>query len=248
MKNIIKKTLKFVLTFAIVVSGIFCNTSSLYAYDYEDIIDAEEDTLIVLEDGREVTAEEFLFILYDYSGEIYESGDLIFENSVEENKFGTSLYSAGAIPIDDVMTIMAGTWYIPGIGKIVVAGGAILIGGVALYKVSGWIAEQVTNWLTARAFAKQVENAIGELGNVYSNKANKILADKHNWGKLFPGGPKDPNRWNKIKEIMKKVLLEGEEMPYKGVLKRVLKYKGFIIEVTYTIIDGNIRISNGWIK
>ena len=57
------------------------------------------------------------------------------------------------------MTIMAGTWMIPGIGKVVVTGGAILVGGIALYKVSSETASKVKSWLIARAEAKEYESA-----------------------------------------------------------------------------------------
>ena len=164
-------------------------------------------------------------------------------------EYGVSLYSAGAIPIDDVMSIMAGTWYIPGIGKIVVAGGAIFIGGVAIYKVSGWIATQVKNWLATRALSKQSEKAVNGLGSVNSNKANHILQAKHNWSSLVPGPPKDPNRWDKIKKIIKKVLIEGKESRYGSPYKKTLNYKGEVVEVTFQKLkDGVISISNGWVK
>lgn len=153
------------------------------------------------------------------------------------------------MPINDVMKIMAGTWYIPGIGKIVVAGGAILIGGVAIYKVSGWIAERIKNWLTSRAVSKQAERAVNGLGNVNSNRANHILQTKHKWSSLVPGGPKDPNRWNKIKEIIKKVLIDGKESKYGSAYKKTLNYKGKVVEVTFQKLkDGVISISNAWVK
>lgn len=172
-----------------ILSGVFCNSQISYAQEINRVIDVEENTIITLEDGREVTAEEFLDILENYSGDIYKISDPELEaisRETNRGEYGVSSYSDGAMQIGDVMKIMAGTWYIPGIGKVVVAGG-----GIALYKVRGWIATQVKNWLTERALSKQSEKAVNGLGGVNSNKANHILQSKHNWSSLVPGGPKD---------------------------------------------------------
>lgn len=210
LKNMSKKynrILSFFLAIMMVLSGVFCNSYNVYAQEVDKAINVEDNTIIILEDGRKVTEEQFLNILENYFGDIYKIEDPKFEviskniNRIENNM---SLRSAGAIPIDDVMKVMAGSWYIPGIGKIVVAGGAIVIGGVTIYKLGGWIAELVNNWLTSRALSKQAEKAVDGLGSVNSNRANHILKTKHNWSSLVPGGPKDPNRWNKIKAIIKK--------------------------------------------
>lgn len=190
-----------------ILSGVFCNSQISYAQEINRVIDVEENTIITLEDGREVTAEEFLDILENYSGDIYKISDPELEaisRETNRGEYGVSSYSDRAMQIGDVMKIMAGTWYIPGIGKVVVAGGAIVIGGIALYKVRGWIATQVKNWLTERALSKQSEKVVNGLGGVNSNKANHILQSKHNWSSLVPGGPKDPDRWDKIKKNYKK--------------------------------------------
>ncbi|MBP2070185.1 MULTISPECIES: polymorphic toxin type 35 domain-containing protein [Anaerococcus] len=246
------KIISFLLAMIMMLSGIFCNSHTSYAQEVSKVINVEENTVITLEDGRKVTAEEFLDILENYSGDIYKINDKELESvskNISRSENGIALRSAGAIPMNDVMKIMAGTWYIPGIGEIVVAGGAILIGGVAIYKVSGWMAEQVKNWLTSRAVSKQAERAVNGLGDVNSNRANHILQTKHKWSSLVPGGSKDPNRWNKIKEIIKKVLIDGKESKYGSAYKKTLNYKGKVVEVTFQKLkDGVISISNAWVK
>lgn len=246
------KITSFLLAMIMMLSGIFCDFNTSYAQEISKVINVEEKTMIILEDGRKVTAEEFLDILENYSGDIYKIDDPELESiskNINRSESGLTLRYAEAIPINDVMKIMAGTWYMPGIGKIVVAGGAILIGGVAIYKVSGWIAARVKNWLTSRAVSKQAERAVNGLGNVNSNRANHILQTKHKWSSLVPGGPKDPNRWNKIKEIIKKVLIDGKESRYGSVYKKTLNYKGKVVEVTFQKLkDGVISISNAWVK
>lgn len=247
-----KRVMSFLLAAIMILSGVFCNSQISYAQEINRVIDVEENTIITLEDGREVTAEEFLDILENYSGDIYKISDPELEaisRETNRGEYGVSSYSDGAMQIGDVMKIMAGTWYIPGIGQVVVAGGAILIGGIALYKVRGWIATQVKNWLTERALSKQSEKAVNGLGGVNSNKANHILQSKHNWSRLVPGGPKDPDRWDKIKKIIKKVLIDGRESRYGSAYKRTLNYKGKVVEVTFQKLkDGVISISNAWVK
>lgn len=246
------RVMSFLLAAIMILSGVFCNSQISYAQESNRVINVEENTIITLEDGREVTAEELLDILENYSGDIYKIRDLELEAiSKEANRgeYGVSLYSSEAIAIEDVMKLMVGTWYIPGIGEIVVTVGAIFIGGVAIYKVSGLIATQVKNWLAARALSKQSEKAVNGLGGVNSNKANHILQSKHNWSSLVPGGPKDPNRWDKIKKIIKKVLIDGKESRYGSAYKRTLNYKGKVVEVTFQKLkDGVISISNAWVK
>lgn len=43
-------------------------------------------------------------------------------------------------------------------------------------------------------------------------------------------------------------MTKGKEEPYKTVYKKVLEIGGEIVEVTYTIIDGVVRISDAWVK
>ncbi|WP_308579489.1 polymorphic toxin type 35 domain-containing protein [uncultured Oribacterium sp.] len=242
----------FLLAMIMMLSGVFCNFQASYAQELGKVINVEENTIITLEDGRKVTIEQFLIILENYSGNIYKINDTKLESiskNISGDKNSIALRSAETLPIADVMTIMAGTWYIPGIGKIVVVSGAIIIGGVAIYKVSGVIAERVRNWLTVRAISKQAERAVNGLGNVNSNRANHILQTKHKWSSLVPGNPKDPNRWNKIKNIIKKVLTDGKESQYGSAYKKTLNYKGKVVEVTFQKLNnGVIFISNAWVK
>lgn len=223
-------------------------TTGVFADSFE-----QEKLVITLEDGTKVSEREFIEILESYEGEIYkissETNILYDDNILEEPINNLQTRSTMAMPMDDVMKIMAGTWYIPGIGKVVVTLGGIYVGGVVLSKVSSWTANKVKSWLRNRAINKQIDKAISELGGVNSNKANHILQSKHNWSSLVPGGPKDPNRWNKIKKIIEKVMKEGSEPTYGRAYKKTLRYKGKVVEVTYQKLkDGVIKISNAWVK
>lgn len=190
-----KRKISFIMVIVMMLSfvnGVFADS----------ILD-EEVLMITLENGKKVTEEEFIKILEMYDGEIYKisSETNIFDGDIEES-IGYNQARTMAMPIDDAMKIMAGTWYIPGIGKVVVTVGAIYVGGVVLSKVSSWTARKVKDWLKNKAVNKQINKAISDLGGVNSNRANHILKSKHKWSSLVPGGPKDPNRWNKIKKII----------------------------------------------
>jgi hypothetical protein len=93
--------------------------------------------------------------------------------------------------------------------------------------------------------AEDIENAIDSLSE---NDRHHILKDKHNWNKFVPD-PQDPNNWHKIATIISTVLANGAEQLYKNgpAYIRSLDIDGRIVEVTYRIIDGIIRISNAWV-
>lgn len=208
----------------------------------------EQDN-IILESGQVVSEEEFVQILESYEGEIYEiSSDVVFESEAPSS--GIQMYAAGAtLPMNDVITIMAGSWYIPGIGKIIVAGGVIVVGRIALTKLSSWAKNKVLSWLVTNAINKQIKKSVSNLGNVNSNRARHILQTKHKWSSLVPGGPNDPNRWDKIKKIIEDAMKKGTESKYGSAYKVTYKYKGKIVEVTYQKLkNGVISISNAWVK
>ncbi|SHE91803.1 hypothetical protein SAMN02745784_02209 [Tissierella praeacuta DSM 18095] len=121
----------------------------------------QEKLVITLEDGTKVSERQFIEILEFYEGEIYKiSSDI---NVLEGPINNIQVRSVANITMDEVMTIMAGTWMIPGIGKVVVTGGAILVGGIALYKVSSETASKVKSWLIARAEVKETEERVKEV-------------------------------------------------------------------------------------
>ncbi|MEM1323193.1 MAG: polymorphic toxin type 35 domain-containing protein [Bacteroidota bacterium] len=80
------------------------------------------------------------------------------------------------------------------------------------------------------------------MGKINSNNINKIMADHHAWKKLFA----NPT-WAKIKPLIEKTMLNGVIVPYKSVSSRVMQHKGFLIQVTYKEVKGQLRISDAWI-
>lgn len=142
----------------------------------------QEKLVITLEDGTKVSERQFIEILESYEGEIYKiSSDI---NVLEGPINNIQVRSVANITMDEVMTIMAGTWMIPGIGKVVVTGGAILVGGIALYKVSSETASKVKSWLIARAEAKEYESA-KEKGTKTKNHSTETGSRLNKTGKKY---------------------------------------------------------------
>ncbi|MEM1323187.1 MAG: polymorphic toxin type 35 domain-containing protein, partial [Bacteroidota bacterium] len=68
------------------------------------------------------------------------------------------------------------------------------------------------------------------------------MQDHHAWKKLFA----NPT-WDKIKPLIEKTMLHGTTVPYRSVSSKVMQHKGFLIQVTYKEINGQLRISDAWI-
>lgn len=158
-------------------------TTGVFADSFE-----QEKLVITLEDGTKVSEREFIEILESYEGEIYkissETNILYDDNILEEPINNLQTRSTMAMPMDDVMKIMAGTWYIPGVGKVVVTLGGIYVGGVVLSKVSSWIANKVKSWLIARAEAKEYESA-KEKGTKTKNHSTETGSRLNKTGKKY---------------------------------------------------------------
>ncbi len=75
------------------------------------------------------------------------------------------------------------------------------------------------------------------------NRITHILQKQHKWDKLVPDGNCD-----EVYKLISKTMDEGAEATYKSVNKKVLQMGDEIIEVTYKKIDGEIFISDAWIK
>lgn len=98
------------------------------------------------------------------------------------------------------------------------------------------------------------EEIKGAIDRLNDNDKTHILKDKHGWNKIID--PKDPKRWEKIKIIISIVMSSKTTELYKSENKKVLEVfiwtsQGFvkeILEVTYKVVDGILRISNAWVR
>jgi len=87
-----------------------------------------------------------------------------------------------------------------------------------------------------------------EIAKIDEQHKTHILYDDHNWNKLVPD-PKDPNNWDKIVAIIMTVLNNGTVESYRGDGALISTYTigETIVQVTFKIVDGIIRISDAWV-
>lgn len=141
------------------------------------------------------------------------------------------------------IALVAGTWWIPGIGEVVItAAGAVIVAG-AIVEVGSWAYNAVVDWFATRAFNKSAEDAVN---NCDSNKQNHIMQFKHNWNKFN----KDP-KWSDVFPILIKVLKDGAETWEKNdQYIRTLVYKGETVVVRFIKdAEGLVKyISTAWCK
>ena len=214
-----KKLLTLVLAF------VMLSNVSLYAYanSVTDSTSETSNSVVVNETGVYIndafyTQEQFIQLL-----------DMAQEIDTPQS------YSAAAI--------IAGTWFIPGIGEVVIsAAGTIMVAG-AVIQAGSWIYNAITDWFATRAFNKSAEDAVNGCN---SNKQNHIMNPKHNWNK-FNKNPK----WSDVAPILIKVLKEGKETWEKNnQYIRTLVYKGETVVVRFLKdADGlDQNIGTAWCK
>lgn len=73
------------------------------------------------------------------------------------------------------------------------------------------------------------------------------MLEKHDWYKVVS----DPNNWEQINKVIDKVWRKGVESPYgkyDTALKKTLEIKDEIVTITYKLINGVYKISDGWVN
>ncbi|MDE6282063.1 MAG: hypothetical protein K2M15_09850 [Oscillospiraceae bacterium] len=151
-------------------------------------------------------------------------------------------YGAVAGTIAAGVGVIEGTWWIPGVGQVLVtAGGVILLGG-AVVAVGSWLYNAITKWFADRAYDKSAEDAVN---GVDLNRQNHILNNRlhnHGWNNLFNG--RDP-QWRDLAPILIKVLQDGTETLFNAsqrVYERTLNYNGYDVVVRFRkTIDGLVE-------
>lgn len=169
------KKFRHALSFLLVFVMLFSTSVPAFATSFPP--ENENSSVIVTDSGVYIndvyyTQEQFVQLL--------EAAQEI------ETETGNQTRSAAAA------ALVAGTWYIPGIGQVIVtAAGAVLVAGVVV-EVGSWIYDTVVEWFATRAFNKSAEDAVN---NCNSNKQNHIMQSKHNWNKFN----KDPKENNEVR-------------------------------------------------
>ncbi|SFB26734.1 toxin 35 [Acetitomaculum ruminis DSM 5522] len=238
-----KKIISFMLCFIVLTNSILgANASDLNSAS-DLLAESLNNTadIIILDTGISVNGKiysisEFSNLL-DNSKEISTSGNCIVGSK------GNIGGAAGAISPSELALWTAGTWYIPGIGKIVITTVGVIIIGKVIVKFGTWLYNKIKHWQIKLAFEKSSKKA---LDNVNQNKIHHIMASKHNWNK-FKKNPK----WNDIYPILLTVMKKGKETHEKNsVYIRTYIYKGKTVVVRF-IKDANglvKAISTAWCK
>ncbi|MDI3478669.1 MAG: hypothetical protein PWQ59_2194 [Thermoanaerobacterium sp.] len=133
--------------------------------------------------------------------------------------------------------LIAGTWWIPGVGEVVVtAAGVVIISGTVI-AAGTWLYKKVVDWFEARAEEKIIDKAL--------NKQRHIKDLKHDWDKIIKG----TITWEKVRNTIEKVMKEGTESRYGSAYKRVLKVGKETVTVTFQKVSDNIwKISDAWVN
>ena len=124
------------------------------------------------------------------------------------------------------------------------------VGGAAI----GWFAGPIVARLAKQILASlsgltaKAIQAVSEISN-QANKVHHIIygseGHDHLWDRLV-----SDLDWGHVSNIIYKVLLYGKQELYKGnkdVFIKTLKINGHIVQVTYRLVEGLIKISDGWV-
>lgn len=135
------KKFRHALSFLLVFVMLFSTSVPAFATSFQ--FENENSSVIVTDSGVYIndtyyTQEQFVQLL---------------ETAQEvETETGNQTRSAAAL--------VAGTWYIPGVGQVIVtAAGAILVAGVVV-EVGSWIYDTVVEWFATRAEIKEAKEKI----------------------------------------------------------------------------------------
>ncbi len=248
MSNKFNKIVALVLVFTV---GILSN-ARVFAESYN--VNHSKSNVIVECNGVILTEDGITINGVYYSKEEFEQklnqAVLVEENTLNDREM---LKTPAA----------AGIYFIPGIGEVALGvTGVIIVGGVAIGAAT-WLGRTIMRWIESRSSSKErevpevdipeedLDGIIVGLGAWDSKRADHIMDEGHEWGRLIPGGNNgpDPDRWEKIKRIIRKTLKYGRTLPYKKTaLKKVLEIRGQIIEVTFVIKKGVVLVSDAWVK
>ncbi|TCW33333.1 putative RNase toxin 35 of polymorphic toxin system [Thermohydrogenium kirishiense] len=237
MKKLTRKIISFILMILMVsnigISAFASETESSYKNTNINKCD-----IVITDDGVYIndvyyTQEQFVKLLD--TAVVVDKTEL--KNDAIKNN--SAMRSVGVQSATGAL--IAGTWWIPGVGEVVItAAGVVIIGGTVI-AAGTWLYKKVVDWFEVRAFNKSAEKAVNSCDD---NKIHHIMNPKHNWNKF----KKDP-KWSNVAPILIKVLKDGSETWEKNnQYIRTLTYKGETVVVRF-IKDaaGHVKyISTAW--
>lgn len=151
-----------VLMFFQICGGAFAQSayglnSSSYSNYKEDIqnedIQNNEEFSITLLDGKTLNEIEFINYLNEHTDEIIKISDNKNHNNKHKSRTKRSL-----VEIAEFGVAVEGTWYIPGLGEAVIAGGVLYLGGKTIYNISSWAYKATVKFFENREKEKNEKN------------------------------------------------------------------------------------------
>ncbi|ADC52387.1 MafB-related protein (plasmid) [Alkalihalophilus pseudofirmus OF4] len=106
------------------------------------------------------------------------------------------------------------------------------------YAIKKYGKKAAQNAVSSRSF----NTVLSSVKNIDANKRAHILANKHDWHKVTK------NNWTDVSKVMSHVMRYGKESAYGSARKKTLSMSGQTVTVTFTRVNGQVRISNGWVN
>ena len=240
MKKLTRKIISFILMI-LMVSNI-----SISAFASETELSSKNTStnkcnIVITDEGVYIndvyyTQEQFVKLL----NTAVEVDITEFKNDTIKNN--RAIRSVGVQSATGVL--IAGTWWIPVVGEVVItAAGVVIIGGTVI-AAGTWLYNKVVDWFEARAEEKIIDKALKDLDG-QPNKQRHIKDPKHDWDKIIKG----TITWEKVRDIIEKVMKKGTESRYGSAYKRVLKVEKETVTVTFQKINDSIwKISDAWVN
>ncbi|MDP4448308.1 SAR2788 family putative toxin [Staphylococcus hyicus] len=118
----------------------------------------------------------------------------------------------------------------------------IIIAAVARYGIKYAIKKYGKKATQNAVKTKSYGKVLPSISRLDANKRRHILASKHNWHKVTKAD------WNNVSKVMSHVMRHGKEQSHKGVRQKVLNMNGRTVVVTFVRKNGQIKVSNGWVR
>ncbi|MEG6570414.1 polymorphic toxin type 35 domain-containing protein [Thermoanaerobacterium thermosaccharolyticum] len=240
MKNLTRKIVSFILMI-LMVSNIGISAFASENESSSKNANIDKCNIVITDDGVYIndvyyTQEQFVKLL--------DTAVVVDKTELKDDtiKNNSAMRSVGVQSATGAL--IAGTWWIPGVGEVVItAAGVVIIGGTVI-AAGTWLYKKVVDWFEARAEEKIIDKALKDLDG-QPNKQRHIKDPKHNWDKIIKGAI----TWEKVRNTIEKVMKEGTESRYGSAYKRVLKVGKETVTVTFQKVSDNIwKISDAWVN
>lgn len=176
------KKIKYTLSLLLTAVILLTNSASAFAStQHPSTISTEESSSSVVVTDAGVFIQGIYYSQEDFSALLESAIQL---ESIQ--KIGTVQTQSAAVG-----ALVAGTWYIPGVGEVIItAAGVILVAGVVI-EVGSWLYDTISDWFATRAEISEAKAKIPErlkdksgevdLGN-FDQKVNGKTAYKEKGG------------------------------------------------------------------